>query len=505
MQRNVLDYLEWSAERNPHKTAFADEDLSVSYEEVVSNAKRFASGLKSVVGECVRRPVVVLVDRDVKSVICFFGVVYSGNFYVPINDQDIPLERIHNMIERVNPVAIVCHEKSKQCGLEIGTDVPLLEYEELIRGEAQEDYLAYVREQSLDTDPLYAMFTSGSTGGPKGVVVAHHSVIDLVDVFKEEFGFDETCVFGNQAPFDFDVSVKDIYSTIKNAATMQIVPKRLFMLPLKLVEYLNEKKINTAIWAASALVIVANFKTFEKVLPEHLRCVMFSGEVMPNKVLNYWRKHLPDVQYVNLYGPTEITCNCTFYKVDRPFDDNEVLPIGRKFANTGILLLDSERRHEVGEGETGELCVCGSSLALGYYNDPERTAEVFIQNPMNSSYPERIYCTGDLARYDANGDLLFVSRRDFQIKHMGHRIELSEVENAVNVMPFIEYAVCLYDEAHGKIVLFYQAPRDYKKEIIEGLGKTLPKYMWPNVFRQYEKLPMNKNAKVDRVKLKEAL
>ncbi len=505
MQRNVLDYLEHSAAEFPHKTAFADEDSDVSYEELVSNAKRFASGLKNAVGEYVRRPVVVLVDRDVQSVISFFGVVFSGNFYVPINDKEIPLERIRQMIGRVEPIAIVCHEKSRQCGMEIGSDVPLLEYEKLILSGAQEDYLVSVREQALDTDPLYVMFTSGSTGGPKGVVVAHHSVIDLADVFNEEFGFDETCVFGNQAPFDFDVSVKDIYLTIKNGATMQIVPKRLFMMPAKLVEYLNDKRINTAIWAASALVIVANFKTFGKVLPRYLRCVMFSGEVMPNKVLNYWRQYLPNVQYVNLYGPTEITCNCTFYKVDRPFGDNEVLPIGRKFANTGILLLDSGRKRPVGEGEPGELCVCGSSLALGYYNDPERTAEVFIQNPLNSGYPERIYCTGDLARYDENGDLLFVSRRDFQIKHMGHRIELGEVEVAVNAMPFIESAVCLYDEKHGKIVLFYQAPGDLRKEIIEELGKTLPKYMWPNVFRQYEKLPMNKNAKIDRVKLKEEL
>ncbi len=505
MQRNVLDYLEHSAAEFPHKTAFADEDSDVSYEELVSNAKRFASGLKNAVGEYVRRPVVVLVDRDVQSVISFFGVVFSGNFYVPINDKEIPLERIRQMIGRVEPIAIVCHEKSRQCGMEIGSDVPLLEYEKLILSGAQEDYLVSVREQALDTDPLYVMFTSGSTGGPKGVVVAHHSVIDLADVFNEEFGFDETCVFGNQAPFDFDVSVKDIYLTIKNGATMQIVPKRLFMMPAKLVEYLNDKRINTAIWAASALVIVANFKTFGKVLPRYLRCVMFSGEVMPNKVLNYWRQYLPNVQYVNLYGPTEITCNCTFYKVDRPFGDNEVLPIGRKFANTGILLLDSGRKRPVGEGEPGELCVCGSSLALGYYNDPERTAEVFIQNPLNSGYPERIYCTGDLARYDENGDLLFVSRRDFQIKHMGHRIELGEVEVAVNAMPFIESAVCLYDEKHGKIVLFYQAPEDFRKEIIEELGKTLPKYMWPNVFRQYEKLPMNKNAKIDRVKLKEEL
>ena len=166
---------------------------------------------------------------------------------------------------------------------------------------------------------------------------------------------------------------------------MYIIPRRFFSMPAKLVEYLNENRINTAIWATSALVIIANLKTFEKVMPVYLEQVMFSGEVMPNKVLNYWRAYLPSIQYVNLYGPTEITCNCTYYIVDRKFTNDESLPIGKKFKNTDILLLDSERKREVDQGEIGELCVRGSSLALGYYNNREKTSEAFIQNPLNKS------------------------------------------------------------------------------------------------------------------------
>ncbi len=504
MQRNVLEYLEQSALKYPEKTVFADTKESVTYRELTKRAKCIAAGLKEAIGVKVRQPIAVLVDKDIQSVISFFGVIYTGNFYVPI-DKDLPKERIESMVCLLKPAGLIYHDTSRDCAQSIEADVMKFNYEELVSGQADEAYLSKVRAQALDTDPLYAIFTSGSTGVPKGVLVAHRSVIDLVDNFKEEFAFDENCIFGNQAPFDFDVSVKDIYSTIKNGATMYIVPKKLFVTPAKLIDFLNEKKINTVIWATSALVIVANFKSFKNSIPQYLKRVMFSGEVMPNKVLNYWRQYLPDVLYVNLYGPTEITCNCTFYKVDRKFEDNEVLPIGRKFLNTGILLLDSERKAPVGDKEIGEICVCGSSLALGYYNNKEKTDEAFIQNPLNPSYPERIYCTGDLAKYDENGDLLFLSRRDFQIKHMGHRIELGEIEVAVNALPFIEAAVCLYDEANKKIVLFYQAREDCKKEIVAGLGKVLPKYMWPNVFRLYEKLPMNKNAKIDRVKLKEEL
>ncbi len=504
MQRNVLEYLEQSALNYPEKTAFADTEESVTYRELWTRAKRIAAGLQKAIGAQVRKPVVVLVDKDIQSIISFFGVAYTGNFYVPI-DKDLPRERIESMVSLLEPAGIIYHDATGACAKEIETDVLKFDYKELLSAQEDEAYLSRVRGQALDTDPLYAIFTSGSTGVPKGVLVAHRSVIDLVDNFKEEFGFDESCIFGNQAPFDFDVSVKDIYSTIKNGATMYIVPKKLFVTPAKLIDFLNEKKINTVIWATSALVIVANFKSFKNSVPQYLKRVMFSGEVMPNKVLNYWRQYLSDIMYVNLYGPTEITCNCTFYKVDREFDDNEVLPIGKKFLNTGILLLDCERKGLAEEGGIGEICVSGSSLALGYYNNEEKTREAFIQNPLNSSYPERIYCTGDLARYDENDDLIFLSRRDFQIKHMGHRIELGEIEVAVNALPFIEAAVCLYDDKNKKIVLFYQAGEDCKKEIVAGLGRVLPKYMWPNVFRHYEKLPMNKNAKIDRVKLKEEL
>ena len=504
MQRSVLDDLERSAGKYPKKTAFADVGEEISYQELVQAAKRIASGICRRTGGQLRKPIMVLIDRDIKSVISFFGIVYSGNFYVPI-DRELPRERIESMIRSIQPAGLIYRKEHEGTAAALVAPVEKMVCEELLLEEAKEEALAEVRGQMLDTDPLYAIFTSGSTGVPKGVLVGNHSVIDLVDNFREVFGFDENCVFGNQASFDFDVSVKDIYSTIKNGATMYIIPPTLFVMPAKLVSFLNEKRINTIIWAVSALTVVANVKGFAREVPMHLRNVMFSGEVMPNKVLNYWRNALPKCNYVNLYGPTEITCNCTYYKVERTFEDWEALPIGKSFLNTGILLLDSERKKAVGEGETGEICVSGSSLALGYYNEIEKTNAAFIQNPLNWHYPERIYCTGDMGKYDSEGNLLFMSRRDAQIKHMGHRIELGEIEIAVNAMPCIESAVCLYDEEKQKIVLFYQAGGDCKKQIVTELGKKLPKYMWPNLYRQYEKLPLNKHAKIDRMKLKEEL
>lgn len=504
MQRSVLDYLEQSADRFPDKIVFADNENSVTYRDFREQAKAIACGLIECAKTGRNRPVIVLIERKIESLAAFFGVVYSGNFYVPI-DFSMPAKRIELMIETLGSEVVIVTEKTKRIMEQVSYEGCVADLQELTGTAINQGNLDEIANQRIDTDPLYAIFTSGSTGVPKGVLVSHRSVIDLIDNFKEEFGFDETIVLGNQAPFDFDVSVKDIYSTLKNGGTMYVIPKMMFSMVARLIDYLNENQINTVIWATSALRIVENLNVFSQKMPEYLRTVMFSGEVMPNKVLNYWRKHLPDVMYVNLYGPTEITCNCTFYKVDRPYADEEALPIGVPFRNTDVFLLDDARKSEVARGEKGELCVRGSSLALGYYNNEEKTAEAFIQNPLNTTYPETIYCTGDLVRYAEDGNLMFISRKDYQIKHMGHRIELSEIEIAVNALPFVEAACCIYDEKEEKIVCFYQAAEECDRELLKSLGKALPKYMFPNRLEYFEKLPLNKNAKIDRTWLKERL
>lgn len=502
MITSVLDYLDNSVENYPDKTVFADSKNSVTYKELDDLSNSVASAIVSEVG-VKKSPVVVFIDRNIESVISFMGIAKSGNFYVPI-DRQLPLKRVEIIFNTLKPSAAVISSNDAKVLDELGLDVKRLEYENMTGFTPDLDKLQNIKETMIDTDPLYAIFTSGSTGVPKGVVVSHRSVIDLIDNFAETFGFNEKCVFGNQAPFDFDVSVKDIYSTLKNGGTMHIIPKMFFSFPAKLIACINERGINTIIWATSALRIVENLNALAKTLPETLKTIMFSGEVMPNKVLNYWRNKLPNVNYVNLYGPTEITCNCLYYKVDKPFADEDVLPIGIPFKNTDILLLDGDKLITE-PGITGEICVRGTSLALGYYNNPEKTAEAFCQNPLNTCYPEKIYRTGDLAKTGEDGLYYFVSRKDFQIKHMGHRIELGEIEVAVNALKFVAAAVCVYDKETEKIVLFYEAAEQCDAELLKETAKTLPQYMLPNKLVYYEKLPLNKNAKIDRNLLAETL
>lgn len=491
--KNILEYLEKSAATFPEKIIFADETSSITYRDFLNSAKKIGSAIQKHVRK-ENQGIVVYIDRSINSLKAFFGIIYSGNFYVPV-DKELPEKRKLLIKETLKPVMEISVSNDNRDAIEIT---------ELENENNDDQLLNNIRNQHIDTNPLYCIFTSGSTGIPKGVLVSHRSVINLCEEFSNTFFFNDNCIFGNQAPFDFDVSVKDIYSTIKHGGTMHIIPKRLFKIPIQLVSFLNERKINTVIWAASALIIIANFDTFSKEKPKYLHQVMFSGEVMPNKILNYWRRYLPEIQYVNLYGPTEITCNCTYYIVDRTFNDEEDLPIGHAFSNTDVFLLDDNNELITMQEKIGEVCVRGSCLALGYYNNIEKTKELFIQNPMNKSYPEFVYKTGDLAKYNNKQELIFVSRKDFQIKHMGHRIELGEIEIFVNSMNFIDYAVCLYDSKNEQIVLFYQAKQDYRKEIVKGLSETFPKYMWPNKYCLYEQLPMNAHAKIDRKKLSES-
>lgn len=295
---NILQFLEQSAYRFPDKVALEDECEKITYREYEEKAKKIGSYLIEKLNGKVNQPIAVLIDRNVSSIIAFMGVVYSGNFYVPI-DATMPEERIKLIYDTLKPIMILDARRGKE-EKDIDNVLDILNERNL----SMNDRLDVIRDQMIDMDPLYAIFTSGSTGVPKGVVVSHKSVIDLVEAFDEAFTFNESQIFGNQAPFDFDVSVKDIYNALKVGATVSILPKKLFKMPKLLIDYLKEKKINTLIWAVSALRIVSDFKALDEIEAPIIKYIMFSGEVMPIKALNYWMDHLPTTQYVNLYGPT---------------------------------------------------------------------------------------------------------------------------------------------------------------------------------------------------------
>lgn len=497
MIRNILDYLEQSARHYPDKIAFADEMSTCTYKELWETARSVGTKLANYVPP--RSPVPVFMEKRVETIYAFLGAVYAGCFYVLL-DPKLPSERLKQILQTLQSEVLVLHPDYEKQFKALEYEGNVVNILEALQEEEDAVLLETIREQRLDIDPLYAIFTSGSTGIPKGVLVSHRSVIDFMEEFVDIFGITDKDVIGNQAPFDFDVSVKDIYSTLKTGATMQIIPKKMFSFPTKLLDYLDEREITTLIWAVSALCIVTTLKGLEYKVPQKVNKIIFSGEVMPIKHLNEWKKYLPDALYANVYGPTEITCNCTYYIVDREFQPGESLPIGQPFPNEKVFLLDEGNQLVREAGKKGEICVSGTALSLGYYRNPEQTKKVFVQNPLNEKYLERIYRTGDMAYYGHDGYLYFASRKDFQIKHMGHRIELGEIELAMEMAEGIRRACCTYDEPENKIIAFYEGEAE-KRQIVRALGKKLPAYMIPNVWVKMDRLPITKNGKIDRKKM----
>ena len=251
------------------------------------------------------------------------------------------------------------------------------------------------------------------------------------------------------------------------------------------------------IWAVSALCLISAFHGLDYKVPEKVNKILFSGETMPKKHLENWMNALKDAQFVNLYGPTEITCNCTYHKVDRSMDYSDGLPIGKAFPNERVFLLSDNDSLITEKGVTGELCVSGTALGLGYYNNPEQTGLRFVQNPVNKNYMEPIYRTGDLAYWGDNDNLYFAGRKDFQIKYMGHRIELEEIEKALSEVEGVERACCVFLKEKSKLLAFFTGETT-GKDIRKNLSAVLPVYMIPTSYTKLDSMPITKNGKIDR-------
>ena len=498
MQTNVLEYLEQTAPKVPDKVAYANDIDEVTFKQVYDRSRGIGSFLLH--EGYTREPVVVFMAKHPNSIIAFYGTIYSGCYYVPI-DEEMPKHRIGLIFDSLKPRAIICDDVTEPIVREFDYQGAVYKYADICDTPSDDEALAKVRDAQLDIDPIYIVFTSGSTGVPKGVVACHRSVIDYIEQLSSVLKIDSDTVFGNQTPLYFDACLKELYPTLKFGATAYLIPKNLFMFPIKLVEFLNEKKINTVCWVVSALTMISAFKTFDKVKPEYLRTIAFGSEVFPIKQYNLWKETLPDTRFINLYGPTEATGMSCYYECEGTFELDDVIPIGRPFHNTQILLLGDDDK-EVAEGEVGEICIRGTAVTLGYYHNPEKTGEAFVQNPLNDAYPELIYRTGDLARYNDKHELIFLSRKDYQIKHMGHRIELGEIEAIVNQHDEVKTSCAIFDDDKKKIVLYYVGDVEVK-DLIVFLKSKLPRYMIPNVTEQLDAMPHTANGKIDRNLLKQ--
>ena len=498
--KNVLEWLERAAERTPQKTAAADGERKLTYFELATRARALGSLL------CTKgqrnRPVCILLPRGTDALAAMFGIVYSGNFYVVL-DCDMPEERMRAIVGKLCPFAVIANAEYEALAERLLPD-GVIGCEEAFARTEDTAALNAVRRSMTDADPLYTLFTSGSTGTPKGVVIRHRNVISYIAWFTETFGIDNTAVFGGQTPLYFSMSVSDVYGCLSAGATLALIPKSCFSFPALLVDFLNEQKVDTIYWVPSALSLVANWGIFEVKRPQYLKRVLFAGETMPTRQLNYWRSFFPNALYANLFGPTETTDICAYYILDRDFADDEPLPIGRACDNCALLVLTEDGK-PAAPGEEGELWARGSFVAPGYFNEPEKTAERFVQNPLHNDYPDPVYRTGDIVRENERGELVYVSRRDRQVKRMGYRIELGEIEAAASALPALESCAALYDESKKQIVLAYCARECPESALREELRKRLPGYMLPERLVRFAALPLSRNGKTDRAALLKSL
>ena len=514
---NILEYLEETLKQMPdqNKVAFASDGSELTFCELSQRSRACGSYIAN--HDINKQPVAVFMQKSPSMIAAFLGVVYSGNYYIPL-DSEMPAFRIRLILESVKPSLIICDDVTSNLISKQDMSFPyscqVINFNVTCNYAVNEAALANIRQNAIDADPLYIVFTSGSTGIPKGVVATHRSVIDYIENLSAVLDVSANTIFGNQSPLYLDACLKEVYTTLKFGASAYLIPQSLFMFPVKLIEYINDKGINTICWVASALSLVAGLGALKAAIPKTLHTIAFGSEVFPIKHYNLWRETLPDARFIHLYGPTEATGMSCFYEVMRTYDAEESIPIGHPFPNTEIILLDDEDKIPQ-DGHQGEICIRGTCLSPGYFGDQEKTSTAFVQNPL-SVFPDIIYKTGDLGRRGSDGELYYISRRDHQIKHMGHRIELAEVELVANDCDIIGLACAVFDDTDSHIVLYYVVSesvasedadeatnKKMKSAVRSYLKKNLPRYMLPHSIFQLENLPHTPGGKIDRVKLLE--
>ena len=522
---NLLSYLYTTAAKHPYKPAFLSETSVFTFSELKSKTEIIGSFIadKNIYNE----PVLVFMEKSPEEVSALLGAICSGNYYVAL-DLEMTYTRLSHIIDITESKLMICDKYTETKAESLGFKGKIYNYDEIITGEIAHEVLLNIYQKTKDTDPVYIVFTSGSTGVPKGVMASRRNVIDYIEGLGEVLECDENTIFGNQAPLYLDASLKDIYTTLKYGATTYFIPKKLFMAPVKLIEYLNENKINTICFVASALTIFTKLSAFEYAKPKYLKVIAFGGEVFPLSHLKQWKEACPKAKFINLYGATECTGMSSYYVIDDVERLENSIPIGKPLPNTEILLLDEEgspivkplqgteisiidkegnptvkqpadtkifRQDE--KGLRGEICIGGTGLALGYYKDIEKTKEKFVNNPLNNGMSKLIYKTGDIGYYGEDGEIYFVGRKDNQIKHRGYRIELEEIEACGNEISGVERGVCHYDNDKEVIIFFYEGSIKPDK-VKEYFRNKLAGYMVPGKIVKLAKIPVMPGGKIDR-------
>lgn len=500
---NITHYFEATIAAYPDRVAVYEGDLSVTFAEIYELVLQTAAGISQRINGKTGQIIAACLPKGIDAVVADLAILYSGNAYMNLDVKN-PEQRTRSIVEQTQPVMIITREGVDPLLPEVQeVSCSLKAIRDLSTGYNKQDVLG-LREQCIDTDLLCVINTSGSTGIPKAVALNHRSFIDFTESVCAAGLVDNNEVVASLSPLVFDIFSFELCMLMAKGSTLVIVPDSFAAFPVRLLELMATRHVTFLFWVPTIMVNIANMDLLSKISLPDIRMAWFAGEVFPTAKFNYWRNMLPKTTFANFYGPIEITLDCVYHVVDRDLQDDEPIPIGKPFRNTAILVLNENDEIAL-PSEEGELCIRGSSLAMGYYNNPEKTSAAFVQNPTNSAYPELIYRTGDIVSYNAHGELVFRGRKDTLIKHMGYRIELAEIEHVVvNTLKLVPNCCALYDAENKMIVLAYEAVSPLpEKDLRKQIGSMLPRYMVPGRYKHLLEMPRNTNGKIDRLALRQ--
>ena len=512
-----------SARNFPDREAIVMEGRSITYAQLETSSNRVANMLianGTSKGDCIG----LFFDRSIESIVAACGILKAGACYVPIDSNSPPmriayivtkcrmkalftfsekLPRLDESIQHNSPVELIVLMDGKG-----SAKSPSISVRQIDIGTVPDAWGRQVPDVDvIGSDIAYILFTSGTTGHPKGVMISHLNAMTFIESACGFFEIRKEDRFSNIAPLQFDMSVFDIYVAFRAGACVVIIPESMAVFPSRLAKYISETKITVWSSTPSALSILSTFSRLKECDLSNLRLILFAGELFPMKYLRILLESIPGAKFCNLYGQTEANTS-TYYWVDGTSPENAtMLPIGRALPNFEVFALDEAGNKIDRPGQEGELYVRSSTVAWGYLGDPEKTSAAFVPNPLSPAISERVYKTGDLVQMDSDKNFIFLGRKDHLIKSRGYRIDLAEIQSVISNHPQVKQSIVIAipDELIGNRIAVHVVSNNggslQKDDIKKYCAERLAKYMVPEMVEFHQALPMTSSGKIDRKQL----